>query len=311
MKLLHLANVVLLTGLHVMPVAALPGPTGLLPREDIAPRDPIWDAIFHLKLLGNPKNDFSCRSTEHPTPVILVHALLANPAVDLNLLQQEMQRQNYCTFTVLYGNTQPLAPWIGGLGDMRESSRTIADFVLEVVAKTGSNKVDLVGHSEGGVMALYVPMRYPGEVAQYIDHVVALGPAVHGAQYYGLTNLWYAGGEVSREVARGVLDLLGCPACDDMATGGNIYEDFRKAPRIAQEGNKVTVIMSRDDTLVAPEISRVEEVGVRNVVVQDACPDDTVGHAYLAWDTSVWGLVFNALTEDYDAPVRCDVQPPI
>ncbi|KAK8104892.1 hypothetical protein PG999_008251 [Apiospora kogelbergensis] len=309
MKLLSLANVALLAGLHCFSAVALPSPASRLPREDLALRDPIWDAVLRLKLLGNPKNDFSCKSAEHPTPVILLHALLANPAVDLNLLQQEMKRQNYCTFTVLYG-THRLAPWIGGLGDMRESSQTIADFVLEVVEKTGADKVDIVGHSEGGVMSLYVPMRHP-EVAKHVDHVVSLGPAVHGAQYYGMTNLWYAGGEVSREIAGGVLDLLGCQACDDMATGGNIYNDFKNAPKIAQDGNKVTVIMSRRDTLVAPEVSRVNEKGVRNVMVQDTCPDDTVGHAYLAWDTSVWGLVFNALTENYDAPVKCDKQPAI
>ncbi|KAK7996353.1 hypothetical protein PG989_004393 [Apiospora arundinis] len=303
MKFLYLA---FLAALHCLSAAALPSQ---LPREDLALRDPIWDAVLHLKLIGHPKNDFSCKSAEHPTPVILLHALLANPAVDLNLLQQEMKKQNYCTFTVLYG-TQPLAPWIGGLGDMRESSQTIADFVLEVVKKTGSDKVDLVGHSEGGVMALYVPMRHP-EAAKHVDHVVSLGPAVHGAQYYGLTNLWYAGGEVTREIASGMLDLLGCQACDDMATGGNIYNDFKSTSKIAQDGNKVTVIMSQHDTLVAPEVSRVEEKGVRNVMVQDTCPDDTVGHAYLAWDTSVWGLVFNALTEKYDAPVKCDKQPPI
>ncbi|KAK8043253.1 secreted lipase [Apiospora phragmitis] len=249
MKYVHLAIIAWLAGLHFVSAAILPGLASQLPRQGIIPRDPIWDAILDLKLLGHPKNDFDCRSAEHPTPVIHIHALLANPAVDLNLLQQEMQRQNYCTFTVLYGNTQHLAPWIGGLGDMRASSQTIADFVLEVAAKTGAAKVDLVGHSEGGVMALYVPMRHP-EAAQHINHV-----------YYGLTNLWYAGGEVTREVARGVLELLGCPACDDMAMGGHVYDDFR-----------VTVIVSRNDTLVAPEVSRVDEQGVRNVVVQDTCP---------------------------------------
>jgi hypothetical protein len=34
-----------------------------------------------------------------------------------------------------------------------------------------------------------------------------------------------------------------------------------------QPGNKVTAIMSKSDTLVRSETSRIEELGVRNVMV--------------------------------------------
>jgi hypothetical protein len=92
-----------------------------------------------------------------------------------------------------------------------------------------------------------------------------------------------------------------------MATGGNIFNDFKSAQgKIIQPGNKATIIMSRNDTLVAPDVSRVDEPGVRNIFIQDNCPQDAVGHAGLAWDTGVWSLVYNALNEDYDAPVSCE-----
>src|SRR5690606_15399762 len=97
----------------------------------------------------------------------------------------------------------------------------------------------------------------------------------------------------------------GCEACDDMATGGAVYNDFQNAERIVQAGNKASIIMSRSDTLVAPDASAVEEEGVRNIYVQDTCPDDKVGHAGLAWDKSVWGLIINELTEDYDREFEC------
>ncbi|CAG8971952.1 hypothetical protein HYALB_00003288 [Hymenoscyphus albidus] len=267
-------------------------------------RNDIWDAINSLKLIGHPENDFGCKSTVHTNPVIIIHALLSNPDVDLNLFQEDLKSKGYCTFTTIYGNHKHLAPWIGGLTSVRESSETLSDFILEVIQKTGASKVDLVGHSEGGVMALYVPMTHP-EAAAKVERIVSLGPAVHGALYYGLTNLWYKNGDFSRETASAVLHFLGCAACDDMATGGEIYNDFKDSKRIVPEGIKATIIMSTKDTLVAPDASRIEEVGVRNVMVQDSCPEDDVGHAGLAWDTGIWDIIRNELNEDYGGKVSC------
>jgi pimeloyl-ACP methyl ester carboxylesterase len=291
------------SALAVLSILGLAIASPLTSSHDIHGRDDIWDAIKKLDVVGNPANDYNCKSQVHPNPIILLHALLANPAVDLNLLQRDLNSRGYCTFSVKYGQ-HTLAPWIGGLTDMRTSSKTIADFILDVVKRTGSNKVDIVGHSEGGVMSLYVPMVYK-EVSAHVDRIVSLGPAVHGAQYYGLTSLWYAGGDISRDLASSVLHFLGCAACDDMADGGNIYNDFKAATRIVHPGNKATIIMSKSDTLVAPDRSIVNESDVQNVFVQDFCPDDQVGHAGLAWDTGVWDIIRNVLADNLHGPVAC------
>lgn len=274
-----------------------------------------WDIPEYLKLnelYGAPDNDFDCRSDRNP--VVLLHGLSADREVDLNMLQKELNARGYCTFSLTYG-AHGAVPWIGGLVSMRDSAAEIADFLREVRDKTGTGqKIDIVGHSEGGVQALYVPMTQDG-IADIVERTVALGPAVHGAQYYGFTDLFYIGGEVTRTIASAVVSALGCPACDDMATGGAVYEDFGVATEalaagtgsgIVPDGIKATIVMSRSDTLVAPEVSTVDEEGVRNVFVQDACPDDKVGHAGLMWDRSVWGLVYNALEEEYDRTFECD-----
>ena len=256
-------------------------------------------------LYGAPPNDFSCRSDVHPNPVIMLHGLSANHQVGLNTFSHNLTNAGWCVYGITYG-AHTLVPWIGGLKAMRDGSASeIADFVREVREKTGADKVDIVGHSEGGVMALYVPLTQDG-IAEMVEHTVALGPAVHGAEYFGFTDLFYLGGDVTRELASLALKTLGCAACDDMARGGDVHADFQSADRIVQEGNKATIIMSAHDTLVAPDASRVEEAGVRNVIVQDTCPGDKVGHAGLGWDRSVWGLVVNALTEEYDRGFECD-----
>lgn len=266
-----------------------------------------WDLPTELKnnpLYGKPDTPYSCRSEVHPNPVIMLHGLSASSEVDLNTLAHNLTNEGWCVYGKTYG-AHKLVPWIGGLTSMRESAKEIADYIQEVKRETKADKVDLVGHSEGGVMALYVPMTQEG-IAAVVDHNVALGPAVHGAKYFGFTDLFYFGGDITRELASLALKTLGCAACDDMATGGDIYEDFKDSNRIVQEGNKASIIMSTFDTLVAPEVSKVEEAGVRNIFVQDTCSEDKVGHAGLAWDKSVWGLIKNELQEDYDRGFVCD-----
>ncbi|KAI1648294.1 alpha/beta-hydrolase [Daldinia loculata] len=260
------------------------------------------DILRFSELYGAPENNFDCKSDRNP--VVMLHGLSANRQVDLNMLQWELNRRGYCTFSQTYGSWS-LVPWIGGLKPMSESAKDIASFVKEVKDKTGAEKVDIVGHSEGGVQAIYVPMTQDG-VSDIVEHVVALGPAIHGAKYFGFTDLWYIGGNITRALAKKVVDVLGCPACEDMATDGGIYNDFKNASKIVQPGNKVTVIMSNSDTLVSPDVSRVDEEGATNVIVQDTCPDDKVGHAGLMWDKSVWRLIVNALEENNDTVFECE-----
>ncbi|KAI4863620.1 alpha/beta-hydrolase [Hypoxylon rubiginosum] len=290
---------------------ALPSPNPTPIPEDADSPDlsntSIPDALRLDELYGAPDNDFNCKSERNP--VVLLHGLSADREVDLNMLQWELNRRGYCTFSLTYG-AWDLVPWIGGLREMADSAKDIAGFVREVKDKTGAEKVDIVGHSEGGVQAIYVPMTQDG-ISDIVEHLVALGPAIHGAEYLGVTDLWYIGGEATRSIAKLVQRLIGCPACDDMMTGGAVYHDFKSADKIVQPGNKATIIMSSSDILVKPDVSRIDEPGVNNVIVQDTCPDDVVGHAGLMWDKSVWRLVVNALEENNDVVFPCEIGMPV
>jgi pimeloyl-ACP methyl ester carboxylesterase len=260
------------------------------------------------KLYGAPPNDFGCVGDKNP--VVLLHGLSGNRNVHLNMFQKELNSLGYCTFSETYG-AHTAVSWIGGVTAMRDAAVDIADFIRMVHRETGAEKVDIVGYSEGGVMSVYVPMTQEG-IAPIVDHIVALGPAIHGAEYYGVTDFWYIGGDASRYLFKTILDVVGCPACDDMAPDGTVYYDFKNASRIVQtEHNKATIIVSNHDTLVPPEKSVIMEEGVRNVLIQDHCPDDPTNHGGLMWDRSAWSLALNALQEDYARPVTCDKGLPI
>ena len=291
--------IVALAAASSMGVSALP-----TQRKDTS-RDinfAIPSALISSHLYGAPANDFSCTSSRNP--VVMLHGLSASREVDLNLLQYELNGRGYCTFSLTYG-AHPIPSWIGGLTDMTQSAAQIANFIREVKQKTGSAKVDIVGHSEGGVQAVYVPLTQDG-VSDIVEHVVALGPAIHGATYFGFTDLWYIGGDATRALVGRVLDVLGCPACEQLAPDGAVTDQFSQSAKIAQPGNKVTVIASSRDALVPVAVSTIDEADVRNVLVQTTCPDDPVGHAGLAWDKSVWRLIINALEETDEEVYPCE-----
>ncbi|KAI0467439.1 Alpha/Beta hydrolase protein [Xylaria cf. heliscus] len=286
-------------------LAACSAGISALPSQIPRIRDLSFDipsALLTSHLYGAPANDFSCKSSHNP--VVMLHGLSANREVDLNLLQYELNGRGYCTFSLTYG-AHAVPSWIGGVTDMDGSAAQIAAFVREVAARTGAAKVDLVGHSEGAVQAVYVPLTQAG-TAGLLEHVVALAPAIHGATYFGFTDLWYVGGDVTRVLVGKIVDVLGCPACEQLAPDGAVTERFKAAEKIVQEGNKVTVIMSRSDALVPSAVSIIDEPGVNNVYVQTTCPDDKVGHAGLAWDKSVWRLIVNALEETDEEVYPCE-----
>lgn len=252
-------------------------------------------------------NDFSCRSNAHPNPVILLHGLGATFYEDLNFLQYWLQSQGYCTFAKTYGAYDGF-PLVGGLKPIAESASEIADYIQEVSQKTGAEKVDLVGHSEGAFQTLYVP-KFEG-VAHLLDKLVAIAPPTRSTSVAHLYDLAYLLGDASREVVGDVLDTVGCRACDDLGPDGAAVDKLNTGS-IVQPGNQLTVIASRWDELVTPtDTSFVHEEGVNNVWIQDVCKLDPVGHIGEAYDMNVWNLVKNALDGKPDRPFVCLIGSP-
>ncbi|KAJ9193921.1 hypothetical protein DTO166G4_5853 [Paecilomyces variotii] len=256
-----------------------------------------------------PHNDFSCRSTEYPNPVVLLHGLGATYYEDLNYLEAWLQIQGHCTFSITYGAYDGF-PFVGGLKPINESAQEIASFIQEVQTKTGADKINLVGHSEGAFQSLYVP-KFTG-VSPIIDKIVAIAPPTHGTTFANLWDLAYLLGNGTREAVGDVLRAVGCAACDDLSVGGAAIAKLNDGTPIHQPGNQLTVIASKDDELVTPSgtASWVEEDGVTNEYVQNTCSFDPVGHIGEAYDLNVWNLVKNALEGTPDRAFTCVVGSP-
>lgn len=245
-------------------------------------------------------NDFSCRSSSHPNPVVLLHGLGATYYEDLNFLEGYLKTKNYCTFSITYGAYDGF-PLVGGLRSIDDSMVQIADFIKQVKQNTGASKVDIVGHSEGGFQSLYVT-KYGG-VSDFIGNVVAIAPPTHGTSFAGLYKLAQLLG-----IDNGVNDILktfGCVACTEITTGGPLITKLNNGP-ITQSGVKYTIIASKYDELVTPtKTAFVNEPGVNNIYVQDYCPLDPVGHIGEAYDLNVWNLVTNSLSNNVGQKFLC------
>jgi triacylglycerol esterase/lipase EstA (alpha/beta hydrolase family) len=256
---------------------------------------------------GADVNDWSCQPTAlHPRPVVLLHGLGGTAEGNWAYVGPRLVADGYCTFALTYGRVQPGAPY-AGFGPIAESALEIAEFIHEVLAATGAAEVDIVGHSEGGFLSLYVPKVHG--LGDEVAHVVALAPPTHSTTASGLLTPFTA--PPLQEWARAFVRLFGCHACDDLVVSGGSVVELTDGP-IAMAGIDYTIIASRLDLLVTPtETSFVREPGVRNVLVQDLCPFDLVGHVGLAFDSGVYDMITNGLDPSSAAPVRCSLGLPI
>ncbi|TKA22210.1 hypothetical protein B0A50_08322 [Salinomyces thailandicus] len=252
---------------------------------------------------STPHNDFTCTSTTHPNPVVLLHGLGATYYEDINALEAYLKSQQYCTFSITYGEFVEEYPYVGGLKPINESASDIGAFVKQVAAAYPDNKVDLVGHSEGAFQSLYVP-KFEAGVSDVVRQVFAIAPPTHGTTFAGTYTLSYLAGNLTNNLVQAVLEL-GCPACNDLVTNGEAVRDLNNGP-ITQQGISYTVLTSRYDELVTPtDTAFVNEAAVRNMYIQDYCPLDLVGHIGEAYDLNVWTLVDNTLSGSTAGPEIC------
>jgi triacylglycerol lipase len=245
-------------------------------------------------------NDWSCKPTAaHPNPVVLVHGTLGNRATNWQTYGPLLKNNGYCVFAPTYGATFPL-PFpgaFGGLGDIRASARELGDFVDRVLAATGADKVDIVGHSQGTLMPNYYA-KFLGGAAR-IDKYVSLAPLWHGT---GTTASGPTPAMNTAFPSADPLDLLG-PAFAQMAAGSEFITQMR-AGGVAVPGITYTNIVTKYDELVRPYTSGIED-GMTNIVVQDTCKLDFTEHFEIAADRNASVLVLNALDPDHPRQRSC------
>ncbi|MEZ5310196.1 MAG: alpha/beta fold hydrolase [Microthrixaceae bacterium] len=136
-------------------------------------------------------NDNNCKPTAaHPRPVVLVHGTIATMGENFATISPLLKNNGYCVFAFNYGGTWLSSITLGniqGLDSPYGSANTLAGFVDHVLAATGAQKVDIVGHSQGGMLPNYYVKFLGG--APKVNSIVGLAPVNHGTTLSGLLTL--------------------------------------------------------------------------------------------------------------------------
>lgn len=258
-------------------------------------------------------DDWGCRPTrKHPRPVVLLHATWANAHANWSMLAPWLKQQGYCVFAPNYGGA-PGSPFKAS-GPVPVSARQIAGYVDRVLEATGARQVDLVGHSQGGGVTPRWYLRFEGGTdpahpkQNKVRRLIGLAPSNHGTTALGLGTLATALG-----LNPAISAVVG-QAWSDQMVGSEVNQKLDRDGD-TQPGVHYTVIATRLDEVVTPYTNQFLTAGpgakVRNITIQDVCPEDLSEHVSIAYDTNAAQLVSNALDPAHAKPVQCGLSLPV
>lgn len=300
-----LLTVALLVGATAAPASAAPAPAAAVAAAagavTAAELPPDGDTV------ASPPgaNDWTCRPTAaHPDPVVLVHGTFANRYENWLVLSPLLKSLGYCVFALDYGTIPGITSTgsglllpIGGLGAVSDSAAQLAHFVDLVRNATGAPKVDIVGHSQGGMLPNYY-LKFLGGASK-VGKLVGLAPSNHGTTLDGIVNL--------APYFPGVANLIYtvCQACRDQAVGSDFNRTMASRPDTVP-GVSYTVISTVYDEVVTPWRTQfLNGPDVDDVVLQNHCPVSLVEHVGIAFSPTALHLVTNALDPAHATPVLC------
>jgi triacylglycerol esterase/lipase EstA (alpha/beta hydrolase family) len=203
---------------------------------------------------------------------------LTEPQILLNTLQGRLQNAGFTVFTFA------LPGAIAGTQDIAVSARAVAAEAQQVLRQTGASRLDVVGHSEGG-LALRYYIKNLGGAAQVRDYV-SLGTPQHGTQLANLIGQIPLVGQAAAAI---------CTACAQMAVGSAFLAALN-SPRDVVAGPSFTALGTTHDELVvpAPQASFLQNGGT-SAAVQQFFPNDPTLHLGLLLDPDTASLVINVL----------------
>ena len=175
-------------------------------------------------------------SPHGPTPVLLLQGYLANRG-SVHLLARRLHELGHVVMTYKLGRMN--------VGDIRDTAGLVARKVESLVQQTGVERVDIIGHSMGGLVGLYYVKRLGGR--HRVNRLVLLGSPTAGtwSAVFGL-----------------VTAPLG-PASMQLLPGSNFLRELKETPLPAGVD---LVTISGDRDFFAPMRSTVLQ-GARHITL--------------------------------------------
>jgi triacylglycerol esterase/lipase EstA (alpha/beta hydrolase family) len=224
-------------------------------------------------------------SAAAPTRPVIVVAGLDGAAYWYDTLAGRLRSDGYTTFVYQLPGL--------GMGDIHASAQAFAGFVDGVLGQTGADQVELVGHSEGGLVSRDYLQTLGG--AAKVDKLITLGTPNQGTLSSNITQFLTLG------------TCLGVVACTEMSIG-SAYLTSLDAGDDAVGQVRYWAFASKYDELVYPYPNAflVSSSGrVTNLAVQDQCPGRVLGHVALVYDLTVYSGIQQALQGSTSVHLNC------
>jgi triacylglycerol esterase/lipase EstA (alpha/beta hydrolase family) len=172
-----------------------------------------------------------------------------------------------------------------GTADIRTSAAALNTFVDGVRASTGAARVDLIGHSQGGLTSRY-----------YIKN---LGGAAEVDSMISLSSLHYGTAVASLGTFLGLGNCLGIVGCAQMAIGSSFLNDLNAGDDTIGSVTYTNFATIWDELVIPYSSGFLHNDGnVTNLTVQSQCPFEFVEHAGVALNATVYSGVVDALRHE-------------
>ena len=233
---------------------------------------------------------------EHPErePVLLVHGTFTRGDEQYNWNYRDLlDGRGFDVCSITYPDR--------GLGDMQVSAEYVAYALQEIHARSGS-LVDMVGHSQGGLMPRWALKWWPSARAATDDFVMIAAPNHGTAVAERADQSPFPTPEVFWQFDSGSAFIAALNANDETpgeVSYSSIYSLFDELVQPATPEPTAALDLGREDA------------NTRNVLIQDHCPLRAVDHLSSGTtDVAVAALVLDALTQPGPTdPIRAGLTP--
>lgn len=233
------------------------------------------------------------------TPTVLVHDL-ASSEREWDGWLDELGERGVCAFAFTYGASeasvllQQAGLAVAGLTGMEDSAIEFGAFVGSVRERTGADRVQVLAHGAGGLVA----QRWIAHAgAEDVRTLVTVGPLWNGTDVAGLGTLAAFNRSIGIYDALAVLErpLLEpiCAACGQIIANSEYMQDAARAGWVVPGVRYVNVI-SLFDGLMTDPLSAAVPSG-ENWIVQDLDAGNRADHLQLMDDLLVRRLALSAL----------------
>lgn len=160
-------------------------------------------------------------------------------------------------------------PGAGGLQDINASAQELDTYIDEILRISGSDTIDLLGHSQGGLVAHVYMQKFGG--AKKVRRAVSMGGSFHGTDLSGFATVLRPLIDSAPEFWDAILGT----STEQQIVGSQLLREMAQLPETTAGVNYTALWLPRDTTVTPGNSTTLEAVpgaDVANVNVDLACP---------------------------------------